>query len=140
MSTQVGRWEANPEYRSWYAKTKASHIRCSETRVVQKLSKSKNPPVSSNPNTACRRCVLHGNLWVLVGNYGSVVVPLPVADRPPGAPVMQGNLFIKTRVAAPVILPQPTTWSADTFFNSLGFGKGKRLFTSINYHQDVADD
>jgi hypothetical protein len=61
------------------------------------------------------RCVSRGTLYVLVGNHGPVVVPLPVADRSPGATAMQGDFFVKTRVPAPVMPPQSTTWAAGTF-------------------------
>jgi hypothetical protein len=106
MHAQVQRW-ATTARSEWNSGGLASHKRCVDTRIVSRLSLRRNPPASDNPNEACRICVNRRLLCVLIGDHGPVVVPLPLADRSPGASPMQGDYYIKTRVPVPAVLPLP---------------------------------
>jgi hypothetical protein len=107
VDAQFAEWNRRTrDTNHWSSKSKASHKRCVHTRIVAHLTNAQNPARSDTPNVACTSCITKGLACVLIGNHGPVVVPLPVADRSPGATAMQGDFFVKTRV--------PTTWSAGT--------------------------
>jgi hypothetical protein len=94
MNSQITRWEGNSHV-NWAGASAVSHKRCSETRV-QQFRKTKNPPVSENPNEACANCVANKIICVLVGGNGPVVVPLPVSERSPGATPTSGDYYVKS--------------------------------------------
>jgi hypothetical protein len=96
MANQITRWDGQAKGTHWSKKGNISHRRCVETRRSG-LKRDENAPASEDPNVACRRCVDHGIVCVLIDKNGrSVVVPVPEGDRSPNATPTSGDYYMKT--------------------------------------------
>jgi hypothetical protein len=102
-----------------------SHKRCVDTRRSD-LKRDENAPASEDPNVACRRCVDHGMVCVLIDKNGrSVVVPLPEGNRSPNATPTRGDYYMKMSRRLGRGQQSAQSFLSPGTSTSLGLGRGQ---------------